>query len=114
MALFITESLCVHQNRTIGRCLDCSAMSISTQSLIRSRWQHPADPPGPARYVRERFGVRFQEARVLGLPALELQSRVELGENRAAFAALGFFQVGLTSHPGFDRPTSSTFRRAVV
>lgn len=44
-------------------------MSISTQSLIRSRWQHPADPPGPARYVRERFGVRFQEARVLGLPA---------------------------------------------
>ncbi len=43
-------------------------MSISTQSLIRSRWQHPGDPPGPARYVRERFGVRFQEARVLGLP----------------------------------------------
>ena len=44
-------------------------MNISTQSLIRSRWQHPADPPGPARFVRERFGVRFLEARVLGLPA---------------------------------------------
>lgn len=52
-------------------------------------------------------------ARALGLPALELQSRVELVENHAAFAALGFQQVGMTAHPGFDRPTSITFRRRV-
>lgn len=44
-------------------------MSISTQSLVHSRWQYPAEPPGPVRYVRERFGGRHQEARVLGLPA---------------------------------------------
>ena len=50
-------------------------------------------------------------ARALGAPALELQSRVELTENHAAFAAMGFVRVGATSHPGYDRPTSLTYRR---
>jgi GNAT superfamily N-acetyltransferase len=52
-------------------------------------------------------------ARVLGLPALELQSRVELTENHAIFAALGFTETGQTAHPGHRRPTSVTFRRPV-
>ena len=47
-------------------------------------------------------------ARALGLPVLELQTRVELTENHAAFRALGFAQTGATAHPGFDRPTSLT------
>lgn len=54
-----------------------------------------------------------RRAKAMGLPALELQSRVELVENHAAFAALGFVQVAMTAHPGFDRPTSITFRRKV-
>ena len=54
-----------------------------------------------------------ERAKALGLPALELQSRVELTENHATFTALGFSETGRTSHPGFDRPTSITFRRAV-
>jgi ribosomal protein S18 acetylase RimI-like enzyme len=52
-------------------------------------------------------------ARALGLPVLELQTRVELVENHAAFAAMGFVKVGETAHPGFARPTSFTFQRAV-
>lgn len=52
-------------------------------------------------------------ARALGLPALELQTRVELVENQATFSALGFVETGRTAHPGFDRPTSITFRRDV-
>ncbi len=48
-------------------------------------------------------------ARALGLPAVELQSRVELTENHSAFAALGFVVSGETAHPGFDHPTSLTF-----
>jgi GNAT superfamily N-acetyltransferase len=52
-------------------------------------------------------------ARALGQPALELQTRIELTENHATFRALGFTQTGATAHPGFDRPTSLTFRRAV-
>jgi GNAT superfamily N-acetyltransferase len=52
-------------------------------------------------------------ARALGAPALELQSRVELIENHAAFIAMGFTQSAATAHPGYDRPTSLTFRRAL-
>lgn len=52
-------------------------------------------------------------ARALGLPALELQVRVELTGNQALFARLGFREVARTAHPGYDRPTSITLRRAV-
>jgi GNAT superfamily N-acetyltransferase len=53
-------------------------------------------------------------ARALGLPVLELQSRIELAENHATFQALGFVQTGAKAHEGYDRPTSLTFRRAVA
>ena len=53
------------------------------------------------------------EGRRLGLDTLTLQSRVELSETHAAFRALGFENVGGTAHPGFDRPTSFTFRKAL-
>ena len=48
-------------------------------------------------------------ARALGLPALELQVRVELAENHATFRALGFRKTAETAHPGYTRPTSCTF-----
>ena len=51
------------------------------------------------------------EARGRGLAALEVQTRIELTENHAAFGALGFDEVGRTAHPGFDRPTSITLQR---
>lgn len=52
-------------------------------------------------------------AREAGLPALELQTRVELTDNHRAFGRMGFARVGETAHPGFSRPTSLTFRKAV-
>jgi len=51
------------------------------------------------------------QARIHGCRALELQTRVELTENHATFARLGFVQTAATAHPGYDRPTSLTFRR---
>ncbi len=53
-------------------------------------------------------------AHALQLPSLELQTRVELTENHAAFRALGFIEVARTAHPGFTRPTSITFRRPLA
>ncbi|MEM7237994.1 MAG: GNAT family N-acetyltransferase [Pseudomonadota bacterium] len=47
------------------------------------------------------------------LTALELQTRVELVENHAAFNALGFETIAKTRHSGFDRATSLTMRRPV-
>ena len=53
-------------------------------------------------------------ARALGLTHLELQTRVELVGNQAAFTALGFVETGRTAHKGYDRPTSITYRRPLL
>ncbi len=50
-------------------------------------------------------------ARRRNIPALGLQTRVELVENHAAFARMGFVEVGETAHPGFTQPTSLTMRK---
>lgn len=63
---------------------------------------------GLARALIDHAGLR---ALALGLPALELQTRIELVENHRAFRAMGFVETGRTSHPGYDRPTTLTFRR---
>lgn len=63
--------------------------------------------------ARDLIAVAENRARALGLPALELQTRVELVENHAAFARMGFSITGRTAHPGFDRPTSITMRRVI-
>lgn len=54
-----------------------------------------------------------QRARALGLPTLELQTRIELTTNHAAFRRMGFVQTAATAHPGYSRPTTLTFRRMV-
>lgn len=64
--------------------------------------------------MRQMVALAEEMARDGGFEALELQSRVELVENHAAFAALGFEEVGRTAHEGYDRPTSITFRRDVA
>jgi ribosomal protein S18 acetylase RimI-like enzyme len=63
--------------------------------------------------ARRLIDLAETRARALNLAALELQTRVELTENQAAFRALGFRETGRTAHAGFDRPTSVTFRRPV-
>ena len=41
---------------------------------------------------------------------IELETRIELVENHATFAHLGFVVTGETAHPGYDRPTSLTMQ----
>ncbi len=52
-------------------------------------------------------------AQELGLRALELDTRIELTENHAAFAAMGFAKVSEQAHPGYDRPTFVTMRKVL-
>lgn len=52
-------------------------------------------------------------ARADGKSALELQTRIELFENHATFATLGFVKSGESAHEGYDRPTSITMRKAI-
>lgn len=63
--------------------------------------------------ARQLCSVAVERAKVLGLPHIILQSRVELAENHAAFAALGFIKTDETAHEGYDRPTSYTFTKDV-
>jgi GNAT superfamily N-acetyltransferase len=53
------------------------------------------------------------EARALALPAIELQTRIELVGNHAAFDAMGFARTGDSAHEGYDRPTSVTMRKTL-
>lgn len=52
-------------------------------------------------------------ARERKVPALLLQTRIELVENHATFRAMGFVEVGRTAHPGYNSPTSITFRKLI-
>lgn len=60
--------------------------------------------------------VAAAEARAaeLGLPAVELETRIELCENHALFGALGYARTAETAHPGFARPTSVTMRKEIA
>jgi GNAT superfamily N-acetyltransferase len=53
------------------------------------------------------------EARLRGIGTLELETRIELTENHAAFARMGFIKTAENSHDGFDRPTSIVMRAPV-
>lgn len=65
-------------------------------------------------YAGRLIRVAETRARALGLPALELSTRVELTENHHTFRALGFVQTATGSHPGFDRPTTVIFQKWLV
>lgn len=49
----------------------------------------------------------------LGLPTLELETRVELSENHRVFSRLGFTIVGTGSHEGYERPTDFLLRKPI-
>ncbi|NBE06866.1 GNAT family N-acetyltransferase [Paragemmobacter ruber] len=73
------------------------------------------DPPLQGRGLgRQLIDLAASRARAMGLPALELQTRIELTANHAAFRRMGFVQTAATAHPGYDRPTSLTFRRPLL
>jgi GNAT superfamily N-acetyltransferase len=53
-------------------------------------------------------------ARRLKKSALELETRIELTGNHAAFRRLGFVEVGRIAHAGYDRPTSIRFQKRLA
>ncbi|WP_170400984.1 GNAT family N-acetyltransferase [Ruegeria arenilitoris] len=61
--------------------------------------------------ARRLVEVAERRARAKGFRALELQTRIELVENHATFARLGFAVTRETTHPGYDRTTSLTMRK---
>ena len=91
----------------------CVFLTYQPESLYIGKLAVAADQRGKG-LAWALIDVAEVRARDLGLGWLELETRVELVENQAAFARMGFHEVGRKAHAGFDRPTSITFRKAVA
>ncbi len=60
------------------------------------------------------LGAAEATARELGLDSLRLETRIELVDNHATFAAWGFRRIAENRHAGFNRTTSIEMRKAIV
>ena len=90
----------------------CMFLTVQADSLYLGKLAVSTSQRGKG-LARALVGVAQIRAKVLGLAAVELETRVELVENHAAFRALGFMETGRSAHPGYAQPTSITFRKAV-
>jgi GNAT superfamily N-acetyltransferase len=88
----------------------CVILSAREATLNLSKLAVAPDKRGNG-LARRLVATAEDRARLMGLTALELQTRIELTENHAAFQALGFGRIGESAHPGYDRPTSITMRK---
>lgn len=95
-----------------GRLVACGYLKDTGRSVYLGKLAVHPDHRGRG-LLRRIVAEAEAMARTLGRPALELGTRVELTENHATFARLGFREVGRTAHPGYDRPTSVTMARPV-
>ncbi len=90
----------------------CVVLTPKAHALYLGRLS--VDPPWQRKgYAHVLINHAESRARALGLPALELESRIELVENHAIFFALGFKQTGATTHAGFASPTSLVFTKTL-
>lgn len=53
-------------------------------------------------------------ARTSGRAVVELETRIELLENRETFESYGFRKVGENAHPGYDHPTSISMEKRLT
>jgi predicted N-acetyltransferase YhbS len=63
---------------------------------------------------RKLLQVAQAEATRLGLPALRLETRIELVGNHATFSAWGFEKTAEKAHPGYQRPTFIEMRKRLA
>lgn len=98
---------------TIGTpAVACMFLTVKGDWLYLGKLAVAADQRGKG-LSRDLVDLAMSRARALGLAGVELQTRIELTANHATFRALGFTETGRSAHPGYDRPTTLTFRRAL-
>ena len=114
----LTEADVAHQAKT-GEVWALGAPPVACMFLsVKGEWLYLGKLAVAAGHRKHGLGRALVDcatarARALGLQGVELQTRIELTANHATFRAMGFVQTGQSAHPGFDRPTSLTFRRAL-
>lgn len=65
------------------------------------------------RIAHKIFNIADNLARNNAKKWLELETRIELIDNKQAFGKMGFITTAKNSHAGYDRPTSITMRRKI-
>ena len=91
----------------------CVFFTVKTPALYVGKLSVAASHRGRG-LARRLISLAGERAGALGLDHLELEARIELVENQAAFAAMGFVKTGETAHPGYARPTSVTMQKALT
>ncbi|MEL7153323.1 MAG: nucleotidyltransferase family protein [Pseudomonadota bacterium] len=72
------------------------------------------DPAHQGKGIGKALMARAEaEARSRGMGVLELETRIELSENHAAFARLGFLKTGESTHVGYEKATSIIMRKSL-
>lgn len=91
----------------------CLFVTVKTDHLYLGKWAvHPRHQgKGLARAL---LAWVDENAHCWDAKHLILETRIELVENHATFARLGFQEVARTAHPGYDRPTGITMQRALA
>ena len=94
----------------IGRpAMACMFLTVKGDWLYLGKLAVAADQRGKG-LARDLVDQAMARASALGLKGVELQTRIELVANHVTFAAMGFHETGRSAHPGYDRPTTLTFR----
>jgi len=106
------KELWVMRSNADGPPIACMILTVQPDHLYLGKLAVDASHRGHG-LARRMLDHAAARARALNLPAVQLQTRVELAENHATFRACGFVETGRTAHPGYDRPTSVTFTRTV-
>lgn len=95
-----------------GRLIACGFLKVDADAVYLGKLAVD-DAYRKRGILRALVAIAEDVARTHGKSALELETRIELVENHAAFNALGFVKTGEQAHPGYDRPTSISMRKAL-
>nr|WP_323780608.1 GNAT family N-acetyltransferase [Amylibacter sp.] len=88
----------------------CLFLTFQSDHLYLGKLATHPDHTGQG-HARRLIAKAEQIAQEQALPCLRLETRIELTENHATFARLGFVKTVENTHAGFSRPTSITMEK---
>lgn len=90
----------------------CMFLTVRPDCLYLGKLAVAASERGKGHAARL-VGIARHRARAMDLAIVELQTRIELVENHAAFARMGFRKTAESAHEGYDRNTTITMQMTV-
>jgi GNAT superfamily N-acetyltransferase len=90
----------------------CMVLTVKSGRLYLGKLA--VEPAMQGRGLGRLMVARAEErARELGLPEVELETRVELLENHRFYLGLGYVEAGRSAHDGYDHDTSVRYLKRI-